>query len=147
MCDNDELYFLRFEHRPLTPDQWQRLERYALWRAQVERGKTLRRAFAGIAAAGRAVGRAARRLVGGSLSAYVNWRVRRAAVSEISGLDDRVLKDIGVHRSEIESLVYDRDARPAADERIATPLLPTPSIRPLARPAPRPAQQIERDAA
>lgn len=35
-----------------------------------------------------------------------NWHARRATVSILHGLDDRTLKDIGISRSEITSLVH-----------------------------------------
>ncbi len=35
-------------------------------------------------------------------------RVRRTAVDELSALSDRTLKDIGIHRSQIRSIVEER---------------------------------------
>jgi len=40
--------------------------------------------------------------------AYWEWRARKATVFILRSLDCRTLRDIGIHPSEIESLVYDR---------------------------------------
>lgn len=37
---------------------------------------------------------------------YWQWRTRIATVAVLRALDDRTLKDLGLHRSEIGSLVY-----------------------------------------
>ena len=37
---------------------------------------------------------------------YWEWRTRVATVAILAALDDRTLKDLGLHRSEIGSLVY-----------------------------------------
>jgi uncharacterized protein YjiS (DUF1127 family) len=106
MCESDEFYFLRFEHRPLTPAQWNLIEQDAIRRARRERVRTLRRLFGSIARALQAV---AGTLLGKGAewwSRYARWRQFRAAVRELSRLDDRALKDLGLHRSEIESVVY-----------------------------------------
>ncbi len=41
------------------------------------------------------------------LRAYVRWYGRRAAAHHLQGLDDRMLGDIGISRSQIESAVND----------------------------------------
>ena len=61
------------------------------------------------------------------------WRARRRAVGELQVLDDRMLKDIGVSRSEIPALVEatlaaEREAGPAVPVAIA-PLRPVASPR------------------
>jgi uncharacterized protein YjiS (DUF1127 family) len=46
----------------------------------------------------------------GLWQAYWMRKAQRTTVFVLSGLDDRTLQDIGIDRSEIESLVYARDA-------------------------------------
>lgn len=55
----------------------------------------------------RSVQQRVRRLFGAALRWY---RINRT-IDELSGLDDHVLRDIGLHRSEIGSAVRDLDAR------------------------------------
>jgi len=38
-------------------------------------------------------------------SIYLNWRLERAAINQLSSLSDRQLKDIGIDRSEIMGAV------------------------------------------
>ncbi len=46
----------------------------------------------------------------GLLASYAalfrQWRSRRTAIAELHGMEDRQLQDIGISRSEIESVVY-----------------------------------------
>lgn len=62
--------------------------------------------------------------VKGAWSAYWTWKAERATVHILSSLDDRALKDIGMDRSEIESVVYNRprdchaDSNGHADRRV-----------------------------
>lgn len=37
--------------------------------------------------------------------AYLKWREQRAAIAILRSLDDRILKDLGLYRGEIESIV------------------------------------------
>lgn len=45
------------------------------------------------------------RLVKGIVSALRTWHERRSAIHELRALDDDTLKDIGLHRSQIPSVV------------------------------------------
>ncbi len=80
---DDDLDLLLRDYRRLTPAQYTLLHARA-----VERAKALRTQFL-------------RNLLGQLFS----WRRRRAAIAELNALDDQMLKDIGLHRSEIEAAV------------------------------------------
>lgn len=47
--------------------------------------------------------------------AYVKWYERRAAMRHLGSLDDRMLKDIGISRGEIQAVAY--SGRPLRDDR------------------------------
>jgi uncharacterized protein YjiS (DUF1127 family) len=81
-----------------------------------------------VARGGWAIGRLLARSAGKWSSTFAAWRVRRRAIKELRGLDDRVLKDMGLHRSEIESVVYGQDSGPVADGKVAA----SPCRRPYA---------------
>ncbi len=53
-----------------------------------------------------------------ALDALRNWRARRAAITEIEALPDRLLRDIGMNRGDINAtvtaLMGGRDAQAAA---------------------------------
>ncbi len=55
------------------------------------------------------------------------WRKRRAAVRELSVLSDHMLKDIGLHRGEIRSVV-DEMTRAAAPAQRQTPVSRQPAL-------------------
>jgi uncharacterized protein YjiS (DUF1127 family) len=107
----------------------------------------MRRMFGAIAVSWRAIAAAVRSSAYKWWTAYAGWRRRRAAVSELRALDDRILKDIGVYRSEIEAVVYGPEPRPGNDEEVATPLLRKTGTRPAARSKPQPTREIDRSAA
>jgi uncharacterized protein YjiS (DUF1127 family) len=136
MRESEDFYFLRFEHRPLTPEQWDQLKRGVIRRAQADRARALRDLLAGVptlllvvARGGRAMGRMLGRSAGKWSSAYATWRERRCAVKELSLLNDRALKDIGLHRSEIESVVYGRDSSRMTEGKVAAFLFHKPYER------------------
>ena len=157
MCSSDDFYFLRFEHRPLTPEQLDRLQRCAERAAKEHRTQILRGLCVAAAASLRSAARGGRdivRALGDHASsaasrrwrAYAAWRQRRAAVNELAALDDRTLKDLGLHRSEIESVVYRRDAARSPARAIPARRCP-PAARAGAGIDRRPAPSLEKSAA
>jgi uncharacterized protein YjiS (DUF1127 family) len=129
MDERDEFYFSSFEHRPLTPEQMDRLQRAAAQLAKEARAQALRSLFGGVVRSLRAVAGAGWDMIGRWWTAYAAWRERRQAVAELGALDDRALKDFGLHRSEIESAVYGRDSRQAAEGKVAAVLFHKPYTR------------------
>src|SRR5262245_3620347 len=118
------------DFRQLSQEQWERRKQRIIQRAHqaraqaigdlarrlgravrsvAERGGDLARSFASRAAA----------MAGRWASGYAVWRERRRAVRELAAFDDRMLKDIGLTRSEIESVVYGQDATRLRDATIA----------------------------
>jgi uncharacterized protein YjiS (DUF1127 family) len=121
MHASDDFYFLRFEHRPLTPEQLDELKRSAGRAAREHRARLVRSlgsaALVRLRGAGSGAGTIIRVLVdraaaiaGERWHAYTAWRERRAAVKELAALDDRTLRDLGLTRSEIEFVVGRRDS-------------------------------------
>jgi hemoglobin-like flavoprotein/uncharacterized protein YjiS (DUF1127 family) len=140
MGDTEDLYFLRFEHRPLTPEQWDRLTRNAVRRAREERTQMLRSLFVATLTSVQRAAKGGRDLAGalGSRAAaavrrgwrsYATWRERQRAIKELGLLDDRALKDIGLHRSEIESVVYGPDSSRVTEGKVAAVLFHKPHTR------------------
>jgi len=150
MGDTEDLYFLRFEHRPLTPEQWDRIKRSAVHGAREHRSQLLRSLFVAILAFVRVVAKHAAAAIGRRWRAYTAWRERRRAIKELGGLDDRVLKDIGLHRSEIESVVYGRGSGHGIEGKVApvaTVLPHKPCVKRSVAAKGAPQQLIDRSAA
>ncbi len=55
-------------------------------------------------------------------SAWADWRRRRLAYDELMALDDRLLADIGLRRTEIPALFIEKARRESADAQGAMAL-------------------------
>ena len=109
------------DYNGLTPDEWQRARQKILSRAQAARARALREfggaklhpwqvVLAGAAALAAEFAAVALATAGKWWRAYARWRERRAAVRELHALDDRMLRDLGISRSEIEWVVWSQEA-------------------------------------
>src|SRR5262245_26906398 len=87
MHASDDLYFLRFEHRPLTPEQLDQLKRAAGRAAREHRARmlrglgiavlaSLRSAARGVRGIAHALGDGAAAVASAGWSAYAEWRER-----------------------------------------------------------------------
>lgn len=74
-------------------------------------------------------------LVANTVDAVRRWRRRRAAIAELSRLDDRLLNDIGIDRNEIRAVVNGMLSRPSAPTHPPAPALHVVSAADPARPA------------
>src|SRR5215813_158657 len=104
-----------FYYNGLPPDEWERARQRIIGRAQAARARAVRELA-------RAVLRPVATLAataGKWWRAYALRRERNAAVRELRALDDRTLKDIGINRSEIESVVDGQDGTRLRDATIA----------------------------
>jgi uncharacterized protein YjiS (DUF1127 family) len=94
--------FTKVDYAALSGAERARLRLLAEENAKAERSETLRRMIAGLAAG---LHRAAF-AVPEVYAAYRLRRRRRLALAELRGLDDHTLKDMGVCRCNIESLIF-----------------------------------------
>jgi uncharacterized protein YjiS (DUF1127 family) len=113
MCRIDERNSW-IEAERLSPQDWEYLKRRIIGRAQDARSQAFRDLPSWIQAASRgtlqAVGLLAVRaleVIRRRWSAYRLSRERSAAIRALGALDDRMLKDIGLGRSEIASAIVD----------------------------------------
>ena len=117
MPGESEFEFGAFDYTTLTPTQRNSVLHQAIRRAHAERDAAIRDLVQGLrlslgrnaaratAAARKAAGDIGCRAV--SLWArYRAWRRRRIAAAELHALDDRELKDAGLRRCEIESVLH-----------------------------------------
>jgi uncharacterized protein YjiS (DUF1127 family) len=81
--DNDDFDSLLRDFRTASPQQRDLVLRRVIGRARTDRARAIRDLFRGI----------------------YDWMRRRAAIARLRRLDDRMLKDIGINRGEIESAV------------------------------------------
>jgi uncharacterized protein YjiS (DUF1127 family) len=94
---DDEFDRLLRNYRSLDPEQRERLARQVVERARAYRAATIR----------------------GLVRWFADWMRRRAAVARLQSFDDRMLKDIGIHRSEIEAVVH--GAKASSEEPSKSP--------------------------
>jgi uncharacterized protein YjiS (DUF1127 family) len=130
MRESDDIDFLAFDGRKLTPEQWEHCKRYFLRRAQAARAQTLRDLAGGILATLQKVAAGGRDMVRNGWNAYAAGRERRRAVQELNALDDLMLKDIGVRRCEIGSVVYGRDSSRLTEGKVTAVLFQHPDAQP-----------------
>jgi uncharacterized protein YjiS (DUF1127 family) len=107
MCAGNESSFVFNE---LTYDQWEHRKQQIIRRAEAARARALRGLLGAILRGLRTATWASFAAAGNWWRAYIRRRERNAAVRELHALDDRTLKDIGIHRGEIEWVVYGEDA-------------------------------------
>jgi uncharacterized protein YjiS (DUF1127 family) len=121
-----------FNYRELTPEQWAELTHRVRREAHAARARSLQTLCWAVLVALRSAGAAGRRLSGRLVrlfaaracnwwATYDAWLERRRAVRALGALDDRSLKDMGLHRSEIESVVFGRNS-PVLTLRSAAPV-------------------------
>jgi uncharacterized protein YjiS (DUF1127 family) len=127
---SDHLIYDSYNNRYLVPAEWDARQNEILRQARQARAQALQALLV------RALSRM-RALAGRAARAFATWRANRRAVRELHALGDRTLKDFGIDRSEIESVVYGRDASRVVQGRIAAKLFHKPYAQPRNRPIPR----------
>jgi uncharacterized protein YjiS (DUF1127 family) len=143
MCRIDErTSWTESEH--LSPEEWDHLKRHVIELAQDARSQAFRDLAGGVLSRSQAAARGALDAVRKRWRAYRLWRERRAAIRALGALDDRMLKDIGLGRSEIASAICDPERlaaralasarRPQRGARADTRGRPKPVTKPAASP-------------
>ena len=105
MVNGNKLDFDTIDYRALSPEAWIAFRDSVIDRARRERSIALGAAIKRMA---RAIGRSAffaADAVHRGWLAFVAWQTARRDIATLGALDDGTLKDIGLRRSEIESIV------------------------------------------
>ena len=103
------------DNRRLTPEQWAELSHRVAREAHAARAQSLRTSLRALFGVLRRPGVPAGLVAAAARewwTAYGTWLERRRAVRALGALDDRSLKDMGLHRSEIESAVLGQSSAP-----------------------------------
>lgn len=106
MSTDDEIDFSVLDMRTLDPDAYDEMRRMVIGRAHRLRSQYALALFVGLFAAGAGVARSGRAM----LNRVRKARADRQAIARLHLLDDGALKDIGIRRSEIESVVHGHGA-------------------------------------
>ena len=132
------------ESQRLSPEEWDLLKRHVIEQAQDARGQAFRDLAVGVLSRSQAAARGALDAVRKRWRAYRLWHERRAAIRALGALDDRMLKDIGLGRSEIATAICDPERlaaralasarRPQRGARADTRGRPKPVTKPAASP-------------
>jgi uncharacterized protein YjiS (DUF1127 family) len=103
------------DHRRLTPEQWAELSHRVAREAHAARAQCLRTSLRALFGVLRRPGVPTGLVAAAARewwTAYGTWLERRRAVRALGALDDRSLKDMGLHRSEIEAAVLGQSSAP-----------------------------------
>lgn len=117
MRDQEKIDFSGVDYRALNWEQKARLRQRAVARARGERNQALRQGFALLATL---LGRIGKQIY----AAFVAWRKMRRrrrqvvmAIAELRGLDDFMLKDMGITRGDIVTVVHNGGSETACPRR------------------------------
>src|SRR5262245_43815060 len=140
-----------FYYNGLAPGEWDKTRARIIRRAEAARAQALRELAGVVLRPLRIAAWAVAATAGSWWRAYALRRERNAAVRELRALDDRTLKDIGIHRCEIESVIDGQDDTRLRDATIAANRScrrdPTAGTGTASRPQPSARQLINKHAA
>jgi len=106
MSTDDEIYYSALDMRALPADAYDEMRRMAIRRAHRLRSRYVLATLVGLFTAMANAARSVRAM----LNRMREARADRQAIARLHLLDDGALKDIGIRRSEIESVVHGHGA-------------------------------------